>query len=163
MDGSELSFRALRLAASLADDMQDNVVAVHVTDNVDAKALQSKCTDTLLAAGIQIRRQAFQMVERSDNWGIADLLIYLANHIAKGSGVLVLGAAGKMGESRDTKTGPSGQPPMGSVALQCQEIVKVPVVIVKSTQSPITQPNVRRGMRPSRNGNLNGLTYAAYY
>jgi len=32
-------------------------------------------------------------------------------------------------------------------------------VIVKSTQSPITQPNVRRGQRPSRAG-TNGLTIA---
>ena len=160
MDGSELSFKALRLAAALCDDMKDNVVVVHVSENADAKQLQSKCQDTLLGAGIQTRRQAFEVVERASDWGIADLLIYLANHIAKGTGVLVIGAAGKHGEETGLKSGPSGQPPMGSVAIKCQETCKVPVVIVKSTQSPITQPGVRRGQRPSRSGNPNGLKYA---
>ncbi|KAL1530470.1 hypothetical protein AB1Y20_001372 [Prymnesium parvum] len=158
LDGSNLSFRALRLAAALADDMKDNVVVVHVSDKIDEKMLQSKVSDTLLHAGIQVRRQAFEIVECSGEWTIAGTLIYLANHIAKGTGVLVLGAAGKAGEEHG-RAGPKGQLPMGSVALTCQEVCKVPVVIVKSTHSPITMPDVRRGMRPSCSGNPNGLLY----
>jgi len=159
MDGSDLSFRALRLAATLADDMKDNVVVVHVSEKVDAKTLESKCTDALLHRGVQRRRQAFHVYERTGEWDIGGLLIWLANKIAKGAGVLVLGAAGKAGEDEGRK-GPLGQLPMGSVALKCQETCKVPVVIVKSTQSPVTAPELARGKRPSRCGDTAGLHYA---
>lgn len=154
LDGSELSFRALRLAAALADDMKDNVVVVHVKNKCDVAMLESKCCETLLGAGIQVKRQAFETFESSDGWMVADMLIYLANHIAKGSGILVLGASGKEGEDQ----GRAGHTHLGSVAEKCQEVCKVPVVIVKHTQTPITELGVRRGSRPSRSSQ-NGLLF----
>ena len=78
--------------------------------------------------------------------------------MAKGTGILVLGAAGRA-EEDSGQPRPSGQPPMGSVAIKCQETCKVPIVIVKSTQSPITEDGVRRGARPSC-ASKNGLNFA---
>ena len=81
VDGSELSFRALRLTAALADDMKDNVVVVHVGEPKDETHLQSKCFDILLKRGVQPRRQAFHLYTRDQvgpGFDIADLLIFLA-------------------------------------------------------------------------------------
>ena len=61
LDGSELSFKALRLAASLADDMKDNVICVHVGEQKEDIFLASKCADILLNASVKTRRQSFEL------------------------------------------------------------------------------------------------------
>jgi len=102
-------------------------VVVHVSSvGVEAKHLSSRCMDTLLSRGIQVRRSAFEEYALPDGWGVADLLIYLANHVTAGKGILVLGAAGKASEDKPRANGPGGQPPMGSVALKCQEVAMCP-------------------------------------
>jgi nucleotide-binding universal stress UspA family protein len=165
IDGSELSFKALRWAVANANETKDNVWAVHIkkkgVSNEEIKILGSKCTSIAQDLGMYIKRVAFRAVELPENgdWSVADVLIYLANHVANAKGILVVGAAGKAGEETRPKNAPSGQPPMGSMAKKCVELCKMPVFIVKSTESPITQEGVKRGQRPSRNNTQGGLTH----
>ena len=130
LDGSDLSWSALRLATALFDPEHDTIHAVTIVKGGAAPS------DSLVADAEGILRGEAHLLGKSrggtqfvvevetlrDGWSVAQQLIYAANHVNNRRGVLVIGAAG---DGAEGKTHPRGNPPMGSVARDALHQVKV--------------------------------------
>ena len=118
LDGSDLSWEALRLATKIMGP-KDDVHALAISKPGGAPdSLVADAEGILRGAGLlgAARGGAQFVVETEalkDGWTIAQQLIYAANHVNNRRGILVMGAAGGGAEG---KAHPAGNPPMGSVA-----------------------------------------------
>lgn len=123
----------------LMDQMKDNLLIVMLGKAHDDAAgalfasCKSKAAEIAMHAGVPQMRTAVELVRIPNDFELDSGLIYLANHHASGSTVLVIGAAGKgLDDASRGKKRPEGQPPMGQLAKMCVQKCKVPVVTVKS-------------------------------
>ena len=140
LDGSDLSWEALRLATRIMGP-KDDVHALAITKGGGApESLVADAEGILRGAGLLgVARGGAQFVVETealkDGWTIAQQLIYAANHVNNRRGILVMGAAGGGAEG---KAHPAGNPPMGSVARDALHQVKVPLVLVRGnpTRAP---------------------------
>lgn len=141
LDGSEISFRALRLVTFLMNPkhvlkgVHDNVVVITVLKPGETETSKNHILNDarvkLIKCGVgdfNIRTKAITL---PDGWEVGDALVYFANHAHMGrsaSSHFVLGAQG----IDKAATGGSKMAHLGSIAEQCLAKVKVPVTIVKN-------------------------------
>lgn len=158
LDGSDLSFRALRLCAFLMNPknlqrgQRDNVVVVNVLKPGDPDDkndhLWGDAKNELIKCGVFLHNIACKSIQLPDGWEVGDALVYFANHAGVGhscSAHLVLGAQGI-----DKQAG-GKMAHVGSIATQCMAKVKVPITIVKNSWG--TRDGERDGFgRPIRVG-----------
>ena len=136
LDGSDLSFRALRLCAFLMNPknlqrgQRDNVVVVNVLKPGDPDDkndhLWGDAKNELIKCGVFLHNIACKSIQLPDGWEVGDALVYFANHAGVGhscSTHLVLGAQGI-----DKQAG--GKMAHVGIATQCMAKVKVPITIV---------------------------------
>ena len=140
LDGSDLSWEALRLATRIMGPKDDVHALAIVKPGGAPDSLVADAEGILRGAGLlgAARGGAQFVVETEalkDGWTIAQQLIYAANHVNNRRGILVMGAAGGGAEG---KAHPAGNPPMGSVARDALHRVKVPLVLVRGnpTRAP---------------------------
>ena len=140
LDGSDLSWEALRLATRIMGPKDDVHALAIVKPGGAPDSLVAVAEGILRGAGLlgAARGGAQFVVETEalkDGWTIAQQLIYAANHVNNRRGILVMGAAGGGAEG---KAHPAGNPPMGSVARDALHQVKVPLVLVRGnpTRAP---------------------------
>ena len=140
LDGSDLSWEALRLATRIMGPKDDVHALAIVKPGGAPESLVADAEGILRGAGLlgAARGGAQFVVETEalkDGWTIAQQLIYAANHVNNRRGILVMGAAGGGAEG---KAHPAGNPPMGSVARDALHQVKVPLVLVRGnpTRAP---------------------------
>lgn len=163
IDGSDVAYKALRLATMLMDPYEDQIKVLHLSD--PQKEDPSAHPDTLMNnAEVELRRAQVGRTKWSiehqtlrEGWVLIGQLIYEANHLNNGNAVLVMGAQGKSADERPGSAlpgmhRPKGQPPMGSVAEACLNLVKVPVVLVRGQAKALDRQEdqlatLRRGKR----------------
>ena len=151
LDGSELSLRAVQIAAQVMDQMKDNLVIITLGREDNPKDYEifarneSKAKEVAMKNGVPHFRIVSEFVKIKGD--LFQGLKSLANAHANGSSILVIGAAGKGEEDREAKR-PDGQPPMGSIAQRCLEHCKVPVLLVKA--GPKLDLDVMRVKRAGR-------------
>ena len=139
VDGSTTSMRGVRLASFLmnakAKDVskgRDYVLVINVIKPGEVKptALFGDCVEELRKCGLNVFKQVHcQTVERPDEWGVGDALVYFSNHVNMGHARLIIGGPGVHEAAVPGKSGKWKQ--LGSIAEQCLTKVKVPVVLVK--------------------------------
>ena len=139
-DGSRLSLRATRLAAYLLGDL-DTITIFYVTDGPGDDPLQlfrKIEMDLVTTCGVPKARFNCEAVSIKEGFDVKSTIMYRANHIAGGRGLLLIGAAGRRLEDADKSKGrrPGGQAPMGSVSEACMAKVKIPVILVKGKATP---------------------------
>ena len=87
LDGSDLSFQAVRFASQLADEYRDNVLIITLTksDDDDATFQRSEATAKQIAMhyGTPHMRISSEAIRIPEDWSYADGLVYLANHTEK--------------------------------------------------------------------------------
>lgn len=137
LDGSALSLRAVQVASFMIDQYHDNLVIVTLGVKANDKADiydhgSVKAKDVAQRCGLVYNRIFTEFVPVPSSMSVQDTLISLAENNPSGGAVLVLGAAGKGDESKHGPPRPTGQPPIGSIAMACVERCKQPVVLVKS-------------------------------
>ena len=161
LDGSNIGYQALRLAAMIMNPEEDKIEVLHIClpgdDGELATRLAHNAEIELRKAQVNPLRFKICTETLREGWTLIGQLIYDANHHTNGSAVLVMGDHGTTGEG---KPHPKNQPPMGKCAEACINKVKVPVLLVRGNAKalleqhdmPVTQ---RRGMRTQDSrGNL---------
>ena len=163
LDGSDLSFRALRLAAFLMNPkgvlkgQRDNLVAVTVLKDGEAEEskahLLNEAKVELLKCGVMDYNVQTKAIQLPAGWEVGDALVYFANHAGLGIASkchFVLGAQGI-----DKSDGAEKMARLGSIAEQCLAKVKVPITIVKSSwgTSESEKDLFGRPIRAGRDGN----------
>lgn len=141
LDGSELSFQALRLVTFLMNPkhvlkgIHDNVVVVTVLKRGESEASKHHILNDarveLIKCGVGDFNISTKAITLPDGWEVGDALVYFANHAHIGrsaSGHFVLGAQGMDKAS----IGQSKMAHLGSIAEQCLAKIKTPVTIVKN-------------------------------
>lgn len=142
LDGSHVSYRALRLATMMMDPNVDTVKAFTIydpsKDDVGAsQVLMSNAEIEMRKAHLPPESWAVEAVALTEGWDLANQLIYHANHVSNGNAVLVIGAAGKTADGE--KAHPLGNPPMGKIAEACLNRCKVPVLLTRASAAALDQ------------------------
>ena len=155
VDGSDLSMRALRLAAFLMNPtfiksgQRDQVVVVNIVQQGEAENtnLLVTCREELRKCNLQnVEKQvALKTITLPEGWSVGDGLVYFTNHVHMGQTHLVIGAAGKRADG-------SGFSHLGSIAEQCLAKVKVPVTVVKGPWGTTSHGDRGPFGRPLRHG-----------
>jgi len=162
LDGSDIGYQALRLAAMVMNPEDDKIEVLHIClpgdDGEVATRLAHNAEIELRKAQVNPLRFKICTETLRAGWTLIGQLIYDANHHANGSAVLVIGDHGSGGEG---KQHPKGQPPMGKCAEACINRVKVPVLLVRGHAKALLQQHhsggttQRRGKRTQDSrGNL---------
>jgi len=166
IDGSQVSMRALRLAAFLMDTptkaskSTDHLLAVHIIPTGVARdtVLEGTCKAEAVKCGLTVDGRSdhqfgFKTISMPFGWQVGDAIVYFANHVMHGHARLVLGAMGM-----DETKSPSK---LGSIATQALAKSKVPVTVVKGPwgtttgdRDPMGRP-VRQGLDASIQTGLN--------
>lgn len=163
LDGSHISYRALRLATMMMDPNVDTVKAFTIydpsTDDVGtAQTLMSNAELELRKAHVPSEQWVVEAQALCDGWNIANQIIYHANHVNNGNAVLVIGASGKTADGDSGKVHPSGNPPMGKIADACLNRCKVPVLLTRASAAALDeQEGVTR--RRGLGGEAKGLCF----
>ena len=154
LDGSDLSFRALRLASFLMCSKQvskgarDNVVVVNVLKpgQTENRQLMDNAVQELRKCMVLEWNVCCKSVPLPEGWTVGDALVYFANHAGLGhanQSHLVIGAQGADGCGDMSK--------MGTIAVQCCAKCKVPVTVVKGAWGTVSGDRTALG-RPMRTG-----------
>jgi len=164
LDGSNLSFQAIRTAAFQMDTMRDNMLIVTLKKNADDAATferaHVRAKEIAMFYGVMHNRVQTELVDIPSDFSYAEGFSYLGNHLKPtGSAILALGAAGKGDQNKRDKR-PEGQAPMGSLAMSCMADAKVPVLIVKMGGQPIDTTVARSPKLRSGRDGRRGLRYA---
>jgi len=160
IDGSLLSFRCLRLAAMMMNQSGQhhlvalNLVAIGEKENT---TLMGKAAEQALRAGVQPKFFGKKTIVIPAGWSAEGALIYFANHVAGGTGKLVIGSFGTTLEEDSVGAKKFGS--LGHFAAECLDRVKVPVTIVKDAWASKEgdMSALGRVLRVGRNGRP-GLT-----
>lgn len=135
VDGSEVSYRCIRLAASLMNAGADRLELLHISDpslvDLDEKLIPQnildRCQEEVQAAGVRPFRWKIQHATLRESRSVSATIMHVANRHAA---ILVLGATGMGTEVlRGASTSSSA---MGSVTEACLNRCKVPLLLVRS-------------------------------
>ena len=159
LDGSHVSYRALRLATMMMDPNVDTIKAFTIydpsTDDVGAaQTLMSNAEIELRKAHVPPEQWVIEAQALEEGWNVTSQIIYHANHVNNGNAVLVIGAAGKTADNA-TKAHPKGNAPMGKIADACLNRCKVPVLLTRASAKALDEQEGvtrRRGLAGEARG-----------
>jgi len=137
IDGSDLGYKAMRLAMMCMHD-KDTLLVIHAVDNNDgtagkgAKAIDGETLEKnaqVEALKLRLRPECVhaEVAPLKPEGSVAQLIVGIANMRSR---TLVVGASGRGAEAR--RSGSTARP-LGSVAEQCLMHTKVPVILVRAT------------------------------
>ncbi len=134
-DGSSQAASCVELVASMVAPT-DSVIVMHITpadggdhEKTQAEMLVMEAKLALERADVQARQIETRVAQRKADYSIADMILHAAHVLSRGTGILVIGTAGKGASERGQPKG--GIVPMGAVAESCLTRCKQPVILVK--------------------------------
>jgi len=131
MDGSHLSYRCLRLASMLmdVDNASHHILALNISEGGKTNSLLASNTqEEVRKCGVSMQKFAFKTIGQPEKLSVAQTLVAYVNNCSDLKVRLVLGAQGMR---YDDITGVPVMDHIGSVAGECMERVKAPVIVVK--------------------------------
>lgn len=131
LDGSRMSLRGLRLTAFVMQPT-DKVRIITVATGADGKTPEQILSDGELylttSCKVRPRQVAKEIIHLEAGQQLGDAIVKVGNFTPGGSGIIVMGSAGRGGEDAAVSSGnrPKGQQPMGSIAASVMHQSKVP-------------------------------------